>query len=136
VVEPHVPKKVKSLVEVARASIIYGWFFYPLLTLGSEQCLRCLEAGARARCDDLGLPASRKRKDGSLLAATFNDHITQLVKAGLIAPAQEQRWTATRKLRNHSSHPTNQAIIMPSMAVATLNSCIQLLNDLFSTDRK
>jgi len=136
VTDPCVPKEVRSLVEVARASIIYGWFFYPLLTLGSEQCQRCLEAGARARCSQLGLPTSRQRKNGTVAPTTFNDHIARLAKAGIIQPAQEELWTASRKLRNRSSHPECQAVITPGMAVRTLDSSIQLLNRLFLTDPK
>ena len=44
---PNVPSDVVALFEVARGAMIYGWFFYPIITLGAEQCLRVLEAGVK-----------------------------------------------------------------------------------------
>lgn len=32
---PNVPQEIASLFEVARGAMIYGWFFYPLITLGA-----------------------------------------------------------------------------------------------------
>jgi hypothetical protein len=40
---PNVPQEIAALFEVARGSMIYGWFFYPLITLGAEQCYRVLD---------------------------------------------------------------------------------------------
>lgn len=37
-----VPEDVVRLFEIARGSILYGWLFYPLLTLASEQLHRVL----------------------------------------------------------------------------------------------
>src|SRR5712691_10705007 len=63
----QVPVEVADLLEVARGAIIYGWFYYPLLTLGVEQCFRCLETAARTRAKQLGIPIERPdRKRGAI----------------------------------------------------------------------
>src|SRR5258708_6154164 len=51
-----VPDNVAALLDVARGAMIYGLLFYPLVTLGSEQCYRVLESAIRLRCEQLGLP--------------------------------------------------------------------------------
>ena len=39
-----VPKQVRALFEVARCSMCYGHFFYPLFILGEEELFRVAEA--------------------------------------------------------------------------------------------
>jgi hypothetical protein len=45
-----VPKDVIQFFEIARGAMIYSWFFYPLATLGLEQCTRVCESAIRERC--------------------------------------------------------------------------------------
>ena len=45
-----VPKNVRTLFEVARGSLAYGYFFYPLYTLACEQLLRVAEAAVSEKC--------------------------------------------------------------------------------------
>lgn len=45
-----VPRPIRAMFEVARGTMCYGYFFYPLYTLGAEQLYRVAEAGIRHRC--------------------------------------------------------------------------------------
>ena len=126
-----VPKKITAMFEVARGSMIYGWFFYPLITLAAEQCHRVLEAGARTRCEQLGLPTKIPKKKGGLRDAIFSELIKSLAKHGAIFQRDLPRWGATRHLRNSASHPSRQTILSPGMAISCLESSVELLNQLF-----
>src|SRR5687767_7625635 len=50
----NVPGNVHSLFEVARGALCYGYFFYPLYTLGFEQLFRVGEAAISTRFVQLG----------------------------------------------------------------------------------
>lgn len=63
-ISPNVPEVISSLFEVARGSMIYGWFFYPLITLGAEQCYRVLEAAVHKRCELAGISTKKQTKKG------------------------------------------------------------------------
>jgi hypothetical protein len=121
VLAENVPAEIRRLFEAARGAIIYGWFFYPLLTLGLEQTWRVTESAARARCEMLG-----KRED------RFFDQIKALVEAGIIPVEYEPRWQALRKLRNHSSHPKQQTIWDPGQAYSELERAADWINQLFA----
>lgn len=117
----NVPLEIAALFEVARGALIYGWCFYPLMTLGSEQCLRVLETGVRMCC----------KKNGLKVSKDFKNNIATLKKAGIIPDAEEMRWDFTRKLRNSASHPKLQTIIPPGMALGKLQTTAEMLNKLF-----
>ncbi len=118
--DAKVPTEVTALLEVTRGAMIYGWYFYPLLTLGVEQCYRLLDTGTRIRCKQLGIPT-----------ASFKKNMEALMKHGAIPEADGIRWDAVRKLRNSSSHPERQSIYDPGQAQETLALVVDLLNDLF-----
>lgn len=130
---PQVPEDILALFEVARGAIIYGWFFYPLLTLGAEQTQRVMEAAARQRCLELGIAQPKvNQKTGRRTEPRFFEQIEALVARGTIGPGEAQRWKATRNLRNHASHPGRQTILSPGMAWGTLHTCAELINKLFA----
>jgi hypothetical protein len=97
---PKVPKEIAALFEVARGSMIYGWFFYPLLTLASEQCYRVLEAAARHRCAQAGILLKRTNKKGQAADTSFANNIKALVQSGVLPADDTRRWEASRTLRN------------------------------------
>src|SRR6516162_6819577 len=85
--ETMVPHKIIQAFEVARGALVYTWFFYPLATLGIEQCARVGEMAVRERC----LAAA-------LTPADFSKDIATLRAAGLISAEDEIRWHAVRIL--------------------------------------
>jgi hypothetical protein len=128
---PNVPREITSLFEVARGSMIYGWFFYPLITLGAEQCYRVLEAAVRKRCEQAAIPTKRQNKKGKLIDLRFVENIESLINAGIIAATDRPHWDAIRNLRNIASHPDSQMILAPGMTIGLLVSAADLLNSLY-----
>lgn len=126
-----VPEDVIRLFEVARGSMLYGWFFYPLLTLANEQLDRVHEAAVRHRCKAAGI-ATQGSRGGKIRDRNFGELIDELVARGVIPNEAVPQWDAVRKLRNHSSHPKSQMIIPPGLAVGGIDSAARRINQLFS----
>lgn len=117
-----VPAEVQKLFEVARGSLIYGYFFYPLYTLGQEQLLRVVETAVMMKCGAMCAPAGVRG---------FQNGVEYLVKHGVIAKAQGERWNGLVQLRNLTSHPIEQSIIFPCQAVTMLHCICEAINSLF-----
>lgn len=117
-----VPAEVAALFEVARSSIAYGYFFYPLFTLGGEQLLRVAEAAASAKCTQLNAPRSVRK---------FFEKIDYLQTQNTISQQEHTQWTALRKLRNIASHPQQQMILTPGNILSLLTNVATQINDLF-----
>jgi hypothetical protein len=130
--EPKVPAELVKLLEVARAAMIYGWYFYPLCTVGAEQCWRVLEAGVRLRCKQLGIPIKRTGRNGRESDTSFTENVDALVNNKQIRSLDRGRWDAVRRLRNSTSHPSDQMIVDPGEAHSILELTVGILNDLFS----
>jgi hypothetical protein len=128
---PQVPEEVRALFEAARALFIYSWYFYPMATSGAEQLFRVMEAAARERCRELGLPLMITNASGKSRATNFSGNIRALQNAGQIDAADATRWEATRKLRNVASHPQRQQILPPGMTIRSLVANADLVNRLF-----
>ena len=127
-----VPNNVLALFECARAMLAYGWLFYPLCTLAAEQSQRVMEAAARTRCDQLGLPSSYTDHKGKRQEFNFATNIDRLASRKAISKADAKRWQSARKLRNYGSHPSFQALITPTMALASFEAASEYLNRLFA----
>lgn len=114
-----VPKSVAGLFEVARGTVLYGFYFYPLYTLGLEQLFRVTEAALTAKCQDLGAPAG---------VASFQRRIGWLVSRQAIRGSDRVRWDAIRMLRNSASHPSAPSILPPAEVVHVFRSLVGLVN--------
>ncbi|MGI8483866.1 MAG: DUF4145 domain-containing protein [Thermomicrobiales bacterium] len=121
----QVPREVRRLFAVARGALVYGYFFYPLYTLGAEQLFRVAEAAVGHKCQDLGVSATK------LKSLTFQKQLEYLVKQGTISTTDERRWDALRHLRNLSSHPEDQTILPPGVAIGELRRIAADLDGLF-----
>jgi hypothetical protein len=128
---PAAPEEIRKLIEVARGAMIYGWYFYPLATLGAEQCWRIMEAGARARCKQVGIVTTKPIGKGKLRENSFNENIDALVKHNKISTPDQTRWKCVKELRNTASHPERQMILDSWQALGVLETCVDFLNDLF-----
>ena len=135
ILNPTVPTEIAKLLEVARGAMIYSWYFYPLATLGAEQCWRIREAGVRIRCQQVGIPTTKIVKKGKLKSRVkengFGENIEALVKRGEIPKSDQSRWKAARELRNLASHPARQTIWDSWQALGILEDSVDLLNNLF-----
>jgi hypothetical protein len=121
----HVAQEVRDLFEVARGTMLYGEFFYPLYTLGDEQTHRVADAAAHHRYLQLG----GELVDGRV--PSFRRRIAWLIEHGAIPTEEEPRWDAYRELRNIASHPDFQQLHSPVDALASLRLVAQSVDALF-----
>jgi len=133
---PEVPENIAALYEVARGAMIYGWYFYPLITLGAEQCLRVLETAVRRCCENNGIKTKVEGKDGKVFDTSFVKNIKALIKKGIIPAKDEKLWMAAKDIRNYASHPESQTILPPGMTLANLKITADRLNYLFQHHEK
>lgn len=117
-----IPLEIKKLFEVARGAMAYGYFFYPLYTLGIEQLWRVAEAAVTHKCRAMAAPRSVRK---------FSEKIKWLVEKGVIPQNEALRWTGIRHLRNFSSHPEMQSIYMPTDDLRFIESMVNHINTLF-----
>jgi hypothetical protein len=110
------------LFEVARGALVYGYFFYPLYTLASDQLYRVAEGAVAHKCKSMEAPGAPR---------AFMKRIDWLVVQGAIPQEDQVQWHAFRKLRNAASHPERQKIIMPVMALTRLSIVAERINGLF-----
>lgn len=121
----QVPLEVRRLFVVAQGALTYGYFFYPLYTLGTEQLFRVGEAATRHKCRELRLSAGKKKYPG------FSDWLKLLREAGVVHPEDKRRWDALLGLRNLASHPEDQSILPPGIAIEQLRSIASDIDRLF-----
>ena len=117
-----VPSELVELFEVARGALCYGFFFYPLYTLGSEQLYRVLEAAVASKCEREKAPARLR---------SFRDRIDWLRDEGKIDQETNDRLHAARELRNISSHADRQSIYDQTAAIRGVGIAAKLINQLF-----
>lgn len=118
-----VPAHVRGMFEHARGAMIYGWYYYPLLTVGYAECARTIEAGARNASKLLWPDQTPKR-----YAAIIED----LHSGGWIKKDEVDRWHIGRQIRNSFAHPTGPTILPPGHASSKLRGCAEQLNALFA----
>lgn len=129
--DPRVPQDVARLFEAARGSMLYGYFFRPLLATGVEQCYRVLESGARARCTQIGLAVFFNDSQGKTHPLSFGHNLNALVKQGLIEAADLILWQQARELREWVAEPEHQAVLTLNHGVTALSRAAELLEKLF-----
>lgn len=130
--ERNVPEDVAALYETARASVIYGLFYAPLVTLGVEHCYRVLEAGLRARCVQLGLPVSVQDRQGGNHALSFSHNLRQLEEQGLVSTEDALLWKQAGELKAWLALPGHGDAVARDHALTALTRVATLLNALFA----
>lgn len=118
-----IPEDVRNLYQTARGVYLYGYFFYPLFTLGAEQLYRVTEAAAHAKCVQLNAPKKTLER--------FVDHIEFLSGTGLISDQDLPIWKFFREMRNASSHAKRQNIHTPNFFIGALREVTEEVNKLF-----
>ncbi len=119
-----VPLEICKLFEVARGSMLYGYFFYPLFTLASEQLFRVAEAAISEKCKQITADKMGKK--------TFKDKVDRLNKDKLFSDEEYTKWSSLRNLRNMASHPNEQTILPPGIAFEFIVNISELINSLFT----
>lgn len=127
ILEPNlaerVPNEVLRLFEVARGSMLYGYFFYPLYTLAFEQLTRVAEAAVSEKCKQIGTGKSIN---------TFDKKLKHLQCKNVLSDAKKREWDSLRTLRNIASHPDQQTIFPPGLVVGMVAKTAGLINELFT----
>lgn len=118
----RVPEDIVAMFKVARGTMLYGYFFYPLYALGQDQLWRVCEAALTEKFDQLGGPRGRK---------TFASRIEWMKSEGLLSDEQVVWWTATKDLRNTASHPAFQTLVAPLELAGDLRRTAHAINCLF-----
>ena len=121
VLSESVPEEVRALFEVARGSLTYGYFFYPLYALAGEQLTRVAEAAISAKSKLLGAPKK----------LTFEKQLKFLLDKKALTEQQHSDWDRLRKLRNEFSHPKQQNILPPGAVSLLLGGVADKINALF-----
>jgi hypothetical protein len=129
--DSKVPPEIGKLLEVARGAMMYSWYYYPLATLGMEQCYRVMEAGVRLRCELAGIPTRRITAGGKEWLNSFEENISALKSGNIIPSGDGTKWEAMRNLRNSASHPELRQVFDPGQAEGMLSSIVEDLNALF-----
>ncbi len=122
---PEVPTEVQQLYEMARGMYAYGYFFYPLFTVGMEYTYRAADAALFHLCDGMAVPEG---------VTNFKRRIDLLVKEKLINSEDEEVWEGIRKLRNTFSHPKQAMFLPPTMAIGSIQAIANAINKLFSKE--
>ena len=104
----------------------YGWFFYPLYTLGEEQLFRVLEAATHHCYSCL---------DGPRPIPKYVRRIEWLLGVDVIPAGDAFRWNAARKMRNHASHPTRRSAMPPGLVLKHLEVTAWDINAIFRRAR-
>jgi hypothetical protein len=125
--DARTPEPVQNLFLVARNTLPYGHFFYPLYTLGSEQLYRVADAAALHRYRDLGGPQTKRGDD-----PTFKTRIAWLQRRGVIDAEHAPQWEGFRELRNHTSHADMQSLFTPGNAYTMLRTVAERVNALYA----
>lgn len=118
-----VPLELRKLFAVARAALAYSAVYYPFLALGSEQALRVAEGAVSQKCRMLLAPSKVNR---------FVDRIEWLADQNILDEEACRRWHSVRLLRNEGTHPKDQTILNPALALSTMEIVVELVDDLFS----
>ena len=120
------PEELYGLFEAARGMLVYGFYFYPVFTLGMGRLYQVADAATVHRCRQLG--ASKKKSE------TFAGRIKWLGERGMFSDEQRCRWDATRSLRNTTSHEERQSIFLGTSAITAVSVTAKLANALFATE--
>jgi hypothetical protein len=118
--DANVSRKVIRAFEVARACMIYSWFFYPLAALGLEQLLRVGKLAVHECCCEL--EKNSENLDAELKA---------LADAKIITSFDEVRWQALGRLTDDRAFLAGATLFDGIQAVSTLRLLTNLINGLF-----
>lgn len=118
-----IPPEIHVLYETAKGAMVYGWFFYPLYTLGMEQLSRVAEAAISARCQNLEMPKKNR---------TLAKKIHWLADNSYLSEDDKNFWNSIRKFRNWTSHANSQSISTPGNTIGFLGRLTERMNALFT----
>lgn len=123
----NVPENVRGLFDVARGSMLYGYYYYPLFKLGVDLMHRVAEAALSEKYRQCDGPQSKKK--GGFVS--FSSKLQWLSNNQHIDVEQKDEWEWVREMRNDGSHPRDVALYPPIPSLSHVEETIQRINRLF-----
>lgn len=122
--DTDLPSYLIEMFDRAQACIVYGCYYYPLLSLGSEELFRFQESALREAAKESG--ASK-----AIQSTSYVKLIDWAWRNGLLNECERDHWHAARTLRNSASHKVGTILVGPNDAVSTLQTTVKLTRALF-----
>ncbi|MCK4521796.1 MAG: hypothetical protein KAU20_04430 [Nanoarchaeota archaeon] len=123
VLNSKIPKEVKRVFNGAKDLYLFGYFRYYFFTISNHYTLLSLESALRNRCNQL---FGKSKKFLSL-----NEVIKKLVDNKIIKKEDVFIYDISRELRNSFSHLTSPPVVVPAMALSTLEKVKENIEKLF-----
>lgn len=120
----QVPPEVRVMYERGKATMSYGIYHYPIITVACDYLYRMMEAAIHHFLKLHHYEPLNKR-------ATFSKMLEICESQGYINPDMLPRWQATRQLRNAVSHKVEESIRWPNDGLSSLNTTKELLEALY-----
>ena len=120
----QVPAEVRAMYERGKATMSYGIYHYPLITVACDYLHRMMEA-ALFHYLKIQDPASLKKRN------TFGQMLSICRRHGYIDEDMFPRWEATRWLRNTTSHKVKENMNLPNDGLSSLGVTKELMEALF-----
>ena len=121
--ENYVPADIHSLFDAARGCMAYGYFYYPLFSVGQQHLYKALEGAVRRKCRDAGYPKSGGR--------ALRAKLEWMEREGHLSSQGRFQWDLVRRLRNSFSHPDFNSTVPPGTALGNLRLAAAQINELF-----
>lgn len=123
------PSYLEEMFNRAQACMVYGCFFYPLFTLGTEELFRFAESALREA-------AKERKASKTVQSKKYGDLIEWAHKNDLLTESMRGRWHAGRSLRNSTSHKDSNFLVGPNDALGNLSTIAELTDELFQRVRR
>lgn len=120
----QIPAELQAMYERGKATMSYGIYHYPLITVACDYLYRMMEA---ALYHYLTLYHSKPINKRS----TFFRMIKVCEEEGYIHADLLPRWQATRQLRNMASHKMQETVSWSNQGLSSLHTTKELLESLF-----
>ena len=120
----QVPAEIRAMYERGKATMSYGIYHYPLITVACDYLYRMMEAALHHYLK-LHHPDSIKKR------CSFFKMIELCEKEGYIHADMLPRWQVTRQLRNMVSHKMEETVSWSNQGLSSLQITKELLESLY-----
>jgi hypothetical protein len=125
-----VPLEVRKLFTAARGALCYGYFFYHLYALASEQLARVAEAAVSRKYEAVGGPKRvRRTPESKPRQATFQDQLDYLKQEGLIT--ERDLVGCHQGCEERCVAPQDHSPQIPGQAVGRAKTLAEKINGMF-----
>jgi len=120
----QVPAEVRAMYERGKATMSYGIYHYPLITVACDYLYRMMEAALHHYLKLHHPEPTKKRR-------TFFQMLELCERERYIHADMFPRWQATRQLRNMVSHKLEETVSWSNQGLSSLQITKELLESLF-----